>query len=272
MSRDLPTDDLLQKIAQYLENYIDLADNVPNDLIRQISQLHEKNHYFHNCLHKLEKALECSSNGGDKKNFLVVLHKCLADIQVLSDEKLNLSQSIYDILETKQRSLEYGYRCVTSSNGNHAISPVKASVEMSRNFYAPKQGLSSAYSHPVGNIQAADEDEAESSVNGGKSFADKEPDATPTSATKIMSPAKATKTLKRHPKPKEIVVSKRGRRERESSPTSVYDANHVDPDEPTYCLCAQVSYGDMIGCDNTACPIEWFHFSCVNLSTKPKGN
>jgi len=24
----------------------------------------------------------------------------------------------------------------------------------------------------------------------------------------------------------------------------------VDPNEPTYCLCAQVSYGKMIGCDN----------------------
>jgi len=24
----------------------------------------------------------------------------------------------------------------------------------------------------------------------------------------------------------------------------------VDPNEPTYCLCTQVSYGKMIGCDN----------------------
>ncbi|XP_060783202.1 inhibitor of growth protein 5-like isoform X3 [Neoarius graeffei] len=45
----------------------------------------------------------------------------------------------------------------------------------------------------------------------------------------------------------------------------------VDPNEPTYCLCAQVSYGEMIGCDNADCPIEWFHFACVGLTTKPKG-
>ncbi|KAJ8279221.1 hypothetical protein COCON_G00062870 [Conger conger] len=45
----------------------------------------------------------------------------------------------------------------------------------------------------------------------------------------------------------------------------------VDPNEPTYCLCHQVSYGEMIGCDNPDCPIEWFHFGCVDLSTKPKG-
>ena len=37
----------------------------------------------------------------------------------------------------------------------------------------------------------------------------------------------------------------------------------------TYFL--QVSYGEMIGCDNDLCPIEWFHFNCVQLSCKPKG-
>ena len=45
----------------------------------------------------------------------------------------------------------------------------------------------------------------------------------------------------------------------------------VDPNEPTYCLCHQVSYGEMIGCDNPECPIEWFHFGCVGLTNKPKG-
>lgn len=45
----------------------------------------------------------------------------------------------------------------------------------------------------------------------------------------------------------------------------------VDPNEPTYCLCMQVSFGEMIGCDNSDCAIEWFHFSCVGLTKKPKG-
>jgi len=45
----------------------------------------------------------------------------------------------------------------------------------------------------------------------------------------------------------------------------------VDPNEPTYCLCQQVSYGEMIGCDNQDCPIEWFHFPCMALTDKPKG-
>ncbi|KNA10300.1 hypothetical protein SOVF_145710 [Spinacia oleracea] len=45
----------------------------------------------------------------------------------------------------------------------------------------------------------------------------------------------------------------------------------VDPNEPTYCLCNQVSYGEMVACDNPDCRIEWFHFGCVGLKEKPKG-
>lgn len=53
-------------------------------------------------------------------------------------------------------------------------------------------------------------------------------------------------------------------------PSDVLDMP-VDPNEPTYCFCHQVSYGEMIGCDNPDCPIEWFHFACVGLTSKPKG-
>lgn len=79
----------------------------------------------------------------------------------------------------------------------------------------------------------------------------------------------------------------------------------VDPNEPTYCFCNQVSYGEMVACDNPdvsnpsfffiivlglkffftfctynlmkahflfqQCKIEWFHFGCVGLKEQPKG-
>lgn len=44
-----------------------------------------------------------------------------------------------------------------------------------------------------------------------------------------------------------------------------------DPHEPRYCLCNQVSYGEMVGCDNPRCSVEWFHYECVNLTEAPKG-
>lgn len=51
----------------------------------------------------------------------------------------------------------------------------------------------------------------------------------------------------------------------------IEETEAIDPDEPTYCLCDQISFGEMILCDNDLCPIEWFHFSCVSLMSKPKG-
>ncbi|KAK9700934.1 hypothetical protein K7432_018645 [Basidiobolus ranarum] len=45
----------------------------------------------------------------------------------------------------------------------------------------------------------------------------------------------------------------------------------IDPNEPTYCYCNQVSFGEMIACDNTECEIEWFHYQCVDLKAPPKG-
>jgi inhibitor of growth protein 4 len=45
----------------------------------------------------------------------------------------------------------------------------------------------------------------------------------------------------------------------------------IDPDEPTYCICGQVSFGDMIACDNEECKGgEWFHYQCVGLSSETR--
>ncbi|KAI3331361.1 inhibitor of growth proteins N-terminal histone-binding-domain-containing protein [Ustulina deusta] len=49
----------------------------------------------------------------------------------------------------------------------------------------------------------------------------------------------------------------------------------IDDDEDEegkrYCLCQAVSYGDMVACDNSSCPFEWFHWSCVGLKSEPEG-
>lgn len=48
------------------------------------------------------------------------------------------------------------------------------------------------------------------------------------------------------------------------------DENDVyDPDEPTYCYCERVSFGQMVGCDGEHCTREWFHLGCVGLKVAP---
>ncbi|KMZ71476.1 Inhibitor of growth protein [Zostera marina] len=50
------------------------------------------------------------------------------------------------------------------------------------------------------------------------------------------------------------------------------DIDHpIEPNEPTYCVCHQVSFGDMIACDNENCEGgEWFHYSCVGLTPETR--
>ncbi|KAK4535523.1 hypothetical protein CDCA_CDCA05G1548 [Cyanidium caldarium] len=45
----------------------------------------------------------------------------------------------------------------------------------------------------------------------------------------------------------------------------------VDPNEPRYCYCGDVSYGEMVACESGNCPYEWFHFQCVGLTEAPNG-
>ncbi|EJD43532.1 hypothetical protein AURDEDRAFT_114615 [Auricularia subglabra TFB-10046 SS5] len=46
----------------------------------------------------------------------------------------------------------------------------------------------------------------------------------------------------------------------------------IDPNEPLYCFCRNVSYGEMVACDDEDCPNEWFHLACVGLTAVPKSN
>jgi hypothetical protein len=45
-----------------------------------------------------------------------------------------------------------------------------------------------------------------------------------------------------------------------------------ESNEPKYCYCNDVSYGEMVACDNESCAREWFHLRCAGLSRAPDEN
>jgi hypothetical protein len=47
--------------------------------------------------------------------------------------------------------------------------------------------------------------------------------------------------------------------------SNVNNAGLIDSNEPVYCTCKNISYGQMIACENPDCLVEWFHFGCVGL-------
>lgn len=65
------------------------------------------------------------------------------------------------------------------------------------------------------------------------------------------------------PRRRKLVV----RRKRDEKPVR---AHSDDPDNALYCFCQRVSFGEMIGCDNDECKYEWFHWSCVGITSPPR--
>ena len=47
------------------------------------------------------------------------------------------------------------------------------------------------------------------------------------------------------------------------------DGMDADENEPRYCYCNGVSYGEMVACDKDDCPREWFHLKCAGLKEAP---
>jgi len=49
------------------------------------------------------------------------------------------------------------------------------------------------------------------------------------------------------------------------------DNDNDNDDNRVYCYCQNVSYGEMIGCDDDSCRLEWFHLTCVGMERPPDG-
>lgn len=50
------------------------------------------------------------------------------------------------------------------------------------------------------------------------------------------------------------------------------DDADIDANEPRYCYCNGVSYGEMVACDADDCEKEWFHLGCVGLKSAPSSS
>lgn len=52
---------------------------------------------------------------------------------------------------------------------------------------------------------------------------------------------------------------------------SMHGEDEDGADDRKYCVCKNVSFGNMVACDNGDCPIEWYHWGCVGITSSPVG-
>lgn len=259
--------------ATYVENYLDCVENFPNELQRLISRMRELDVYYLARVREVQsqqKSIKDCTSHSQKDRIFKRMQQALIAAQELGDEKLNLLQNILDKIEVKTRLLDQDFRNLdfgkeepappeikeppipvttaavnNTSSTNTTERPIKR-ARRARNEKDPYTPLETSQSEPV---------------TPEHSLRSQQTPAVSTSAG--TSSQKKTNTGKKKKRKSRQIQTK------EDSPPPEEQA--IDPDEPTYCLCDQISFGEMIMCDNDLCPIEWFHFSCVTLTTKPKG-
>jgi hypothetical protein len=65
-------------------------------------------------------------------------------------------------------------------------------------------------------------------------------------------------------------IARRKKAAPSSKPQVQLDKRGLDPSEPRYCVCDDISWGTMVACANRpACKKKWFHLSCIGLDELP---
>ncbi|XP_047576372.1 inhibitor of growth protein 1 isoform X6 [Lutra lutra] len=188
------------------------------------------------------------TDGVQKRRVLHCIQRALIRSQELGDEKIQIVSQMVELVENRTRQVD-----------SH-VELFEAHQEVNDTTgHGGKAGQDKSKSETITQAEKTNNKRSRRQRNNEnrENAANNHDHDDITSGTPKEKKAKASKKKKRS----------KAKAEREASPADL----PIDPNEPTYCLCNQVSYGEMIGCDNDECPIEWFHFSCVGLNHKPKG-
>ncbi|XP_076015230.1 inhibitor of growth protein 1 [Genypterus blacodes] len=264
-------------VVNYVEEYLDLVESLPFDLQRSVSLMKEIDAKYQDVLKELDDAYERYRRESDslqRRKLQLSIQRALIRSQELGDEKIQIAGQMVELVENRTRQIDWHSELLHSSqespeshvtttapvtttaasmmSPSAAIAPSKASHhEKSRDEVTP---VSSG-----GDKSGGKRSRRQKNGENRESYVGLDPSEEIGGGVSREKRAKTSSSKKKK--------RSKGKSEREVSPPDL----PIDPDEPTYCLCEQVSYGEMIGCDNNECPIEWFHFSCVGLHHKPKG-
>ncbi|XP_057224196.1 inhibitor of growth protein 4 isoform X1 [Malurus melanocephalus] len=231
--------------GMYLEHYLDSIENLPFELQRNFQLMRDLDQRTEDLKSEIDKlASEYISNARtlsseEKLGLLKQIQEAYGKCKEFGDDKVQLAMQTYEMVDKHIRRLDTD------------LARFEADLK-------EKQIESSDY-------------DSSSSKGKKKGRAQKEKKAARARSKGKNSDEEAPKTAQK--KLKLVRTTEYGMPSvtfGNVHPSDVLDMP-VDPNEPTYCLCHQVSYGEMIGCDNPDCSIEWFHFACVGLTTKPRG-
>ncbi|XP_016927544.3 inhibitor of growth protein 5 isoform X1 [Drosophila suzukii] len=268
--------------AIYLENYLDGLESLPTELERNFKLMRKLDDRAQTAMksidsHAKDFMRKLGENGAmsdeERKERQEDIKALFGKAKEYSDDKVQLAIQTYELVDKQIRRLDNDLARFEGEIQEKASSTRAKSEEVvakkgrkktkdSKTTGKKKKSASSDEDTGRGNNQTNANSSLNSSSNAGQGTKKKKSKVNQEKETRKGGAQK--KTVEVDDSEKESCHTAA------THPSDVMDMP-VDPNEPTYCLCHQVSYGEMIGCDNPDCPIEWFHFACVGLTTKPKG-
>ncbi|XP_001602319.1 inhibitor of growth protein 1 [Nasonia vitripennis] len=281
-----PDEDPEWPVVRYITNYMDAMENLPDALAKLTSRMYQLDANCQDYYREIQEHHDILARGiadvQERRRVLAKVQNTLVHMQDIGDEKLQLMQTIHDMIEKKARGLDIDLKNArprmeqensvpfNASNSNSVSSNPKPSTPINekttRRGRRTKNGISEEQA-----AQAAD-----SSVLSENQSAN-----LPSTSNGVSKRTSNTGTGKR--KQRKSLNNHQNQGQGEASATTPAPvasptpapasaaAKEEEDGEPLYCVCNRVSFGKMIMCDNDACLAEWFHFSCVNLTIKPKG-
>ncbi|XP_014232676.1 inhibitor of growth protein 1-like [Trichogramma pretiosum] len=260
------------KAASYTSDYLDMVENLPHDVQLLITELRELDVRSQSNVREMENYREALSktepDSAARARLTAILQNCLISMQEVGDLKLHTVGKINDLLESKNKILDSGYK-----NLDFEKSKENNDVNKESNFNSTSNSTSNNVNNPEKPAKRVRRTRTEHLIEHAallETFAMAESQSSKNlPSTSNGNPKRSAVAANVGKKKKR--KARQGQSQQHEEDTVQPDDPNVDPDEPVYCLCEQISYGEMILCDNDLCPIEWFHFSCVFLTTKPKG-
>ncbi|KAM9400561.1 inhibitor of growth protein 2-like isoform 1-T1 [Salvelinus alpinus] len=241
------------QLVSYVEDYLECVESMPLDIQRNVSLLREIDSKYQEVLKEVDDVYERyqgEQDAAQRKRLQIQLQRALISSQELGDEKIHVVTQMTELVENRSRQMDSLCLQEPRETSERVVTERRSSSVQEAAVSTPAERSSARRPRRQRNSESRDSNHASGNVAVMDDPADELP---------LQPREKRSKSAKKK--------KRKAKQERDASPVEFT----IDPNEPTYCLCEQVSYGEMIGCDNDACPIEWFHFSCVGLTYKPKG-
>ncbi|TCD67661.1 hypothetical protein EIP91_012171 [Steccherinum ochraceum] len=208
-----------------------------------------------------------------------------------NNEKINLAKYLYDVVNRHIKDLDRAIKEQETSislgirPGTHPASIILPEVVVPKSRPPAVQDLLSDDDEPMEIVDDAVAEPTSETPLEEEQEEEKLPPKTPRKKGRVRHPRKKSDVEQQTARQEEVA----GLQKAEGSPedragkssrslkltlppmsaiTALKEAP-IDPNEPRYCYCNQVSYGEMVGCDGPNCQREWFHIGCLQMEHIP---